>query len=237
LKNGAEHVFLLNQDAYLIDDVVEKLVDFQKKNLDYGIVRPIHLNGDGTRLDINFSRYVSYKNNGDFYSDYVLKKSLKQVYDVPFVNAAAWLVSKNCFEIVGGFDPLFFHYGEDENYCQRVLYHGLKIGVLSDSFVRHDRENRKELTPLRFSPEYFRKLENHYKVIFANVNSKQTPEKKIISLKKAVLKSLIAMRFKRANRLKMELKLFYELKSTTAKSRKLNSNTGSHYLDVENTIS
>jgi hypothetical protein len=38
---------------------------------------------------------------------------VKDVYDVGFVNAAAWLVTRECLEKVGGFSPSFFHYGED----------------------------------------------------------------------------------------------------------------------------
>ncbi len=57
-----------------------------------------------------------------------------------FVNAAIWLLSKNCIETVGGFNPCYFHYGEDDNYLERVKYHNLKIGILTTAFAVHDRE-------------------------------------------------------------------------------------------------
>ena len=66
----------------------------------------------------------------------------KTLYLFKYVNCAAWLVSKECIRKVGGFDPLFFHYGEDENYCQRVHYHGYKIGVSTIAKIRHDRDER-----------------------------------------------------------------------------------------------
>lgn len=59
------------------------------------------------------------------------------------VNAAAWLVSAACIKKVGGFDRLLFtHYGEDDNYCQRLEYHGFELIVNSQAIIYHDRENR-----------------------------------------------------------------------------------------------
>jgi GT2 family glycosyltransferase len=95
LKNGAQQVFLLNQDAYLVDACLENLITTQKNNPDYGILSPIHLNGKGDLLDKNFSHYVCFEANSHFYSDYVLDNPKQEVYEVPFVNAAGWLLSKN----------------------------------------------------------------------------------------------------------------------------------------------
>ena len=48
-------------------------------------------------------------------------QQLENYYEVDFVNAAAWLLSRECIDKVGLFDSLFFHYGEDVNYCQRLI--------------------------------------------------------------------------------------------------------------------
>jgi len=45
-------------------------------------------------------------------------------------------------EIVGGFDPIFFHYGEDDNYMHRVHFHGMKIGICPKVRIVHDTERR-----------------------------------------------------------------------------------------------
>src|SRR5690554_4518907 len=68
LAQGAEYVFLLNQDAYLHTECIETLIAVHKQNPEYGILSPIHLNGKGDRLDQNFSNYVEYRNNSVFYS-------------------------------------------------------------------------------------------------------------------------------------------------------------------------
>src|SRR5690606_2852196 len=96
LDQGAEHVFLLNQDAYLVEDALEQLLRFQQNHADYGILSPIHLTGNQQKLDANFSNYMLKEKTGQFYSDFVLGNALAPVYEIPFVNAAAWLVSKTC---------------------------------------------------------------------------------------------------------------------------------------------
>jgi GT2 family glycosyltransferase len=208
LKQGAEQVFLLNQDAYIVEDALEKLIEFQKKNIDYGIVSPIHVNANKSKLDRNFSNYVNFNKNPHFYSDYVLGNKLRAVYDVPFVNAAGWLISKNCLMKVGGFDPIFFHYGEDDNYCQRLSYHGFKIGILPKCFLVHDREERKKPTLELYSKEYYVKELRKFKVIYANVNTFESIDYRgyINKFRRQSLKALLKRDLKKFRNLKAYLK-------------------------------
>jgi len=140
---GADYIFLLNQDAWVEKDTIEKLVQVAELNKEYGIVSPMHLNGNGTALDYKFSGYVSPENCTDLFSDAYLGKLKDTIYETSYVNAACWLLSRKCIEIVGGFNPLFFLYGEDDEYINRVKYHGLKIGIYPLTRIFHDRENRK----------------------------------------------------------------------------------------------
>ncbi|KXN98669.1 glycosyl transferase family 2 [Aequorivita aquimaris] len=221
LNQGAEYVFLLNQDAYLQEDCIERLISVRKDNPDYGILSPIHLNGQGNKLDQNFSNYVNYNANEDFYSDFVLNKHKRQVYAVPFVNAAGWLLSKEILKTVGGFDPLFFHYGEDDNYCQRVRYHGYKIGVVPTAFLLHDREERKKQRIAYASTAYFDQLERNLKVTYANINLENLDE--LISLrnrrKREKLKASLKFDFKRMVYLSKELSLLNRIIPEIEESR------------------
>lgn len=142
-EEGADYVFLLNQDACIEPNTIELLVEAQQREPDYGIVSPIHLNGKGDHLDYKFSNYIVDSKCHGLISDILLNLLKKEIYQVKFVNAAGWLISRHCLEKVGGFNPSFFHYGEDDNYIHRVHYHGLKVGILSSAFIFHDREERK----------------------------------------------------------------------------------------------
>lgn len=141
---GADFVFLLNQDAWIESDTIEKLIEVANKNTDYGIISPMHLNGNGSSLDYNFSYYIATGLSKHLFSDMYLNNYNHKIYSQKFVNAAAWLMTRKCVENVGGFSPSFFHYSEDDNYCQRVLYHGLKIGVVPMVKIYHDRDSSKK---------------------------------------------------------------------------------------------
>jgi len=198
LKNSIEYVFLLNQDVYINPETINKLIIAHKKNRIYGIISPIHLNGKGDKLDASFSEYLSYKNNSCFFSDHVLKRK-KLIYTIPFVNAASWLVPKNVLDEIGGFNPLFFHYGEDTDYCNRVIYHKYKIGVITDAFILHDRENRQKIEIKLFSKEYYQYMDRKYKIEFGNINmsfSIKTITKKIFKLIIRATLNLLIMRKK-----------------------------------------
>lgn len=141
-EEGADYVFLLNQDAWIEPDTIEKLVSAHQKEPKYGVVSPIHLNGKGDALDDNFSFYIAANKCKGLQSDIFLKKLKEKVYPIEFVNAAAWLLSRECIIKVGGFNPSFFHYGEDDNYIQRVKYHNLEVGILTTALIFHDRDKR-----------------------------------------------------------------------------------------------
>jgi GT2 family glycosyltransferase len=141
LSNAYDHVFLLNQDAWVARGSIGDLVRLQQENAEYGIVSPIHLNGDGESLDNLFGKYISPMFCPGLYSDALLGK-LKELYVANFVNAAAWLISKKCLSVVGGFDPIYQHYGEDNDFAQRAISRGFKIGVTPNVFICHDRPQR-----------------------------------------------------------------------------------------------
>lgn len=233
LSQNAESVFLLNQDAYLVDDVLEKLCDVQRKHYEYGILSPIHVNRTQDKLDFYFSNYVSNTKNPFFYSDHVLKNKLREVYDVPFVNAAAWLISKGCLEKVGGFDPLFFHYSEDNNYCQRVAYHGFKIGVIPKSYIIHDRKEGKPQKIKPYSTKFYEWKERLYKSNLANVNNDNPQELyniEINRLKISLTKALIKLDFKTFKGLIIQRKNLKALMPEILKSYKTNKIEQSHYI-------
>ncbi|NAS29820.1 glycosyltransferase [Flavobacteriaceae bacterium R38] len=235
MQKGADYVFLLNQDAYVDAAAIEKLSHFANSNKDYGIICPIHCNWEATHLERSFSEYINYANNKDFYSDYVLQKPIKTVYDVPFVAAAAWLITKECINRIGGFDPIFFHLGEDANYCQRVLYHGLKIGVLPEVRIYHDTMNRIYPHLEKYSEQYFFKKSYHNKAKYADINLKQI-EKKIHYQKKQLLKSIVlaAVKLNKFNFLGAlkEYRQFSQQMRESLISREKNVITGKHYLDL-----
>ena len=144
IELGADYVFLLNQDTWIFPETISNLVEVAETNDQFGIVSPLHYSGDEVRLDSNFEMYWKRKT----------KSITKNVDEVPFVNAAAWLLSKKTIEKVGYFEPLFQHYGEDRNYTDRMLFHKYKTVVVKNAKICHDRvisrNFKKDCTQAKF---------------------------------------------------------------------------------------
>ncbi len=155
LKQNADFAFLLNQDAFLEKYTVEKLIKVSKESKEYGILSPIQLDYSGKKLEYYFSKFMGEDSSESFYSDFVLNNDLKSVYEVSFIQAAAWLLPIDTIKKIGGFDPIFYHYGEDNNYCQRLGFHKMKIGVVPNTFIRHDSHKPKKESLDLFSDKYY----------------------------------------------------------------------------------
>lgn len=137
LDNGCDYVFLLNQDAWLdAPDTLSKLVTIAEKHPEYGIVSPIHLNGARTSVNMQLGVGAHHR-NVKLLSDLYMGR-VGDIYETNYVNAAAWLLPRKTLENVGGFDPIFKHYEEDDNYLNRVIYHKMKIGVCPEVRIVHD---------------------------------------------------------------------------------------------------
>lgn len=142
-EKGADYFFLLNQDAWIQERTVEMLLKNSIDHPDYGILSPIHMNGEGNLIDQGFYNCINpYKSRYLYSLLSTHKVSEELICDFDFVPAACWLLSKKTIEKIGGFNPTFYHYGEDDNYVHRVHYFSLKVGVVPSVKVYHDREER-----------------------------------------------------------------------------------------------
>ena len=139
INHGADYVFLLNQDAWIEPDTIKNLVEIHQKHPEYGILSPIHLTADKQHIEpLLLHRLSDYHTTDPALLNDLYFGTPKELYDTQYVNAAAWLLPRKTLETVGGFDPIFFHYGEDDNYINRVLYHGMKIGICPKERIVHD---------------------------------------------------------------------------------------------------
>lgn len=207
LKNKADFVFLLNQDAWVDPDTIQKLLIRLNQNPDFGIISPLHLTGNGQFLDLSFSKSIAPQYCANLYSDFVLNKIANKVYEAQFICAAAWLISKNCLREVGGFNPTFFHYGEDDNYVHRLHFHNLKIGVLPTCKIYHDREGRT--SNISFENKYY-KERNRYLINLSNPNVNLTIDDVIRHLRILMLKSCFKFNLKQGS---TTMKLLYFFKN------------------------
>ena len=135
---NADYVLLLNQDAYLFPDSIEKLINSFHQNASYGVLSPIQLHAKGEKMESLFFQFNADSFNQLCTQFLLAKPQTSNTIKVDFVQAACWLIKKEVFTKIDGFDDMFYHYGEDNNFCQRLNYLGYEIGIVTDSFVYHD---------------------------------------------------------------------------------------------------
>ena len=231
LYADADYVFLLNQDACVEENTIEKLIEASKKNLEFGIISPIQLTGNGDELDMKFSNNISV--NKKLFFDALMNSYKSGLYEVPFVNAAGWLMTKKILLTIGGFDPIFFHYGEDSNYCQRAIFHKFKVGIVPEVFIRHDREQRSRTEVLLFSEDYFKQYNNDLKCKYGNINftlSKGITRREKIRTIKLMIKSLFKLKLSFVYGYLRQYDQINKTFELIFKSRFITSTEGEHYL-------
>jgi N-acetylglucosaminyl-diphospho-decaprenol L-rhamnosyltransferase len=163
-ENRYDYVYLLNQDAWIFEFTLEKLINIQKRYLNFGILSPMQMYSDCQKLDANFLLCCPSKLLEDLYFN-----NVQDIYSTKFVMAAHWLISKECLKIVGGFSPSFPHYGEDHNFLHRAQYLGYQVGIVPSAKSVHDREFRsdsKELIARKMYIESIVKISNPNRLLF-----------------------------------------------------------------------
>jgi GT2 family glycosyltransferase len=132
LDAGADFVFLMNQDLKVHPDALTHLLRAADDHPAAGVLSPLQLNYDGSAVDPGLGGSVPPAMVVDG-----LAGRLADYYPAVFAPASALLVRAEVFRRVGGFDPLFFMYGEDEDLCRRVLKAGFEIGLVPAAHAFH----------------------------------------------------------------------------------------------------
>lgn len=157
LEHGYDGVLLLNQDAWVDADVVGRLAKMSREHPEFGILSPVHLTGSGLKVEHGFGDYSGIRSLDE--------QPEQSLVAVGFIDAAIWYMPVEALRRVGLFAPIFYHYGEDKDLCNRMAYHRLKVGYVPRLYGYHDREFRKS------TREGFFRAERVYLLSeFANVN-------------------------------------------------------------------
>ena len=190
LDNGYDFAYLLNQDAWVFPDTFEKLIEAMLEHDDFGVVSPIQMQANMNHFDSYFRDVISRKYNENDLIELLMFKRPQQLLEVHDVMAAHWMISRKCFSCVGGFSPSFKHYGEDNNYSSRVIFKGMKNGVLLTAFAVHDREFRKISYKRQVFMDYIRTL-----VVVNDLNQNKILFVILKNIMYAIKKSLMAFSF------------------------------------------
>ncbi len=226
LEHNADYVFLANQDLYVFPDTLQLLINVAEKYTG-GVFAPIQLNGDGCRFDFGFMQYLT--DLPYFFDDLYLNK-VKEVYEVPFSNAAAWLIKRSTIEKVGGFDPIFTQYGEDNNYSFRLKYHGEKLFIVPSSMVRHDRLRIGNVQAFNRKQTLRNALMICSDINFDDKDLKKLANRKVCSFIKNIFINLLHLNILRAYEYWQTIIEFISKKNELFEHNKTNRNSGRNWI-------
>ena len=133
------YLFFLNPDTVYVNKTFDSLLDTIKSDPSAGIVAPRIQNFDGS-----FEQNVSYRYPGK--KKYTLKLFADLPGDICSVLGAAFLIKRDIFTKLSGFDENFFLYGEDQDICLRVRKLGYRIRLCDNSSVYHAGGNSEKNT-------------------------------------------------------------------------------------------
>jgi len=138
------YCLIFNPDIVVLPGSLETLVQHLRDNPDVGAVGPQLLHPDKT---VQFSCYQFMKPSIILYRRIPLLKYLpfakreidaylmsdwdhNELRDVDYLLGAAICVRRKLLEEIGGFDPNFFMYFEDQDLCHRIWKTGQKVQYL-----------------------------------------------------------------------------------------------------------
>lgn len=146
-----DYLMFLNTDVVVLDGALNKMVDYLDEHADVMMVGPRLLNKDLTfqhacrRMLPNpmnsffhlFGLTKIFKNSKfiNEYKQYAVDPEITGPTEA--LSGAAMMFCKQVYNEIGGFDERFFMYGEDLDFCKRVLDKGWKTVYVSDAKIIH----------------------------------------------------------------------------------------------------
>ena len=146
VREGYDYAYLLNQDAWIEPGALDLLVASARAHPEYGVLSPLQMTDGYKELDRQFARLLpAYTKQAPFVPGKARDRDGEDVVEVRRVMAAHWLVPVRVVEKIGPFEEeLFPLYGQDDEWCRRLHFFGLKAGVVPEARAVHDRQQRQE---------------------------------------------------------------------------------------------
>lgn len=148
--NG-EFIALINPDIILLPNSLDNLCEYARQNPQTGIVVPELLNPDGThqfsvRQFISPAAFLHRVSSGlkdhasnNKVADYLCKDiDVSKEQKVNWAIGAMFMIPKNVYDKLGGFDTDYFLYMEDEDLCLRCWKIGYNVVYYPKSQMIHN---------------------------------------------------------------------------------------------------
>ena len=149
-KAIGSYLLFLNPDTLVLDNSIDKMLEFLKSQQNIGVVCPKIITGKNGPEERDyygdFPTLISLitRNNHRHIMKHPADINPEPTYEVGVgyleaerVTGACLMIKKELFDKVDGFDPKFFMYFEDTDLCKKVYDLGYKTAVLPSASIIH----------------------------------------------------------------------------------------------------
>jgi GT2 family glycosyltransferase len=170
-------LLLLNPDTEMCEDSLTPLVRRFRSLADAGALNCRLLNSDGSMQMTSVQSFPTVLNQ--LLSANILRRmfprlrlwGMKPLFETSgepveaeALSGACILISRKCFEAIGGFSPIFFMYGEDLDLCYRIRSAGWRCYHVPETSIVHHGGGSSQSAASAFS--VFMMRESVYKFIY-----------------------------------------------------------------------
>jgi N-acetylglucosaminyl-diphospho-decaprenol L-rhamnosyltransferase len=183
-----EYILIIDDDAYILNNAIDAMIDFMRSNPLVGLCGPKMLNGDGT-LFPNCKRFPSILTiisnrlftKPHLYCPDVLYKHLmldwnqRKPAPVDWIIGACQLIRRETLLEVGFLDDKSFFGGEDVDICFRMWENGWEIWHVPDAVIVHEprritKKNPFSMNTLRHTLAMWRIFQKYRQKDFRNIS-------------------------------------------------------------------
>jgi hypothetical protein len=139
LEWGAAYVLGLNNDTVMSPRTIQRMVEVMESDLATGIASPkiLHFYNPQKIYSLGERIYRWLPLPVSFGRGWPNLSIFSRIWDFDYVTGCAIMIRTSLFHEVGLFDPSFFMYYEDADFCRRVRERGYRIVCVGDVEVYH----------------------------------------------------------------------------------------------------
>jgi GT2 family glycosyltransferase len=167
-------LLIMNDDILLSRECVDRMIEAFRDETTTGMVGAKIVDRASHELP-SFRRHLpGWRDEFDRLLSLILRRDIRHVLpanqedavDVGLVLAACALTSRELFCSLGGFNRIFFLYGEDIDFCRRLEQAGLRRRLVTNAVAIHDQEISPERRPRgrQFMERIVTARDNYYRI-------------------------------------------------------------------------
>lgn len=155
------YILLLNPDTEVLDDALEKMIEYMETHPQVGIIGPQTLNSDHTMqstkrrfptfligiFESTWLQALAPKSILDSY--YANDISNDAIADVDWVQGSALMARREVYQKIGELDEGYIMYSEEMDWCKRAKAAGWRVVYFGQAQIIHHGGKSSDQTPAR----------------------------------------------------------------------------------------